>query len=421
MKTFQWPLLRSMLDLGSGDFLGRICGIATVLVLAHRCGVVVVGVYALAQTMLQYSQPVIDFGMRHVGARLVAQCPQAAREIVLRVQRRRFAMASALFPVLLVYAAFAKLPWGLKGWLAAVAAICTLHALSLDWVAWGKGHMRLVGFGRSSVSVLMLISVVLARNSEQVLWWLACGIFGGSLVQGAIFWSWWWRHQPVDKQSVAPPAISESLAWQRTSILGLATLCNLVFNSIDMLMLGVMSNPREVGLYSASYRVVNQVLYTYYLLTQVLYPQLARQDVQERIRMLSPRVLLALAGAGTAIAAVLAVTRRPVLNLLFGAQFLPATLLLLLLAWAIPLDFLTSYLNNAYLAWGMEKKLLLCTMISAASNVMLNLIWIPAYGATAAAVNTLISYVIFLASLALAGRSARELNAGTEPLPELIA
>ena len=176
-----------------------------------------------------------------------------------------------------------------------------------------------------------------------------------------------------------------------------------------------MSNPRQLGLYSASYRVVNQVLYTYYLLTQVLYPQLARQDARQRRRMLSPQVLLALAAMGTAIAAVLAVTRRPVVSILFGQQFLPATLLLLLLAWATPLDFLTSYLNNAYLAWGMEKKLLLCTIVAAGTNAVLNFIWIPAYGAAAAAVNTLLSYVIYLACLGLVARYAKELADGPQP------
>jgi O-antigen/teichoic acid export membrane protein len=141
----------------------------------------------------------------------------------------------------------------------------------------------------------------------------------------------------------------------------------------------------------------------------VLYPQLARQDAQQRVRMLSPRVLLALAAVGTALATVLTLTRRPVLGVLFGPQFLPATLLLLLLAWAIPLDFLTSYLNNAYLAWGMEKKLLLCTIIAAGSNVILNLIWIPIYGAAAAAANTLVSYVLYLVSLGFVARYAKEL------------
>ena len=47
---------------------------------------------------------------------------------------------------------------------------------------------------------------------------------------------------------------------------------NLAFNTIDMLMLGVMSNPQQVGLYSAAYRVMNQVLFAYYLLTQCFIP-----------------------------------------------------------------------------------------------------------------------------------------------------
>jgi O-antigen/teichoic acid export membrane protein len=160
------------------------------------------------------------------------------------------------------------------------------------------------------------------------------------------------------------------------------------------------------------------VLYTYYLLTQVLYPQLARQNIEQRVRMLRPKILLFLLGSGVVIAAALATARRPLLSILFGHQFLPATLLLLLLAWAIPFDFLTSYLSNTYIAWGMEKKILLCTVVAAGSNIVLNLIWIPTYGAAAAAVNTLISYVIFLTSLALAGRSAKELNRKAEPVPE---
>ena len=104
--------------------------------------------------------------------------------------------------------------------------------------------------------------------------------------------------------------------------------------------------------------------------------------------MLRPRILVALAGLGVVIAALITLVRKPLVAILFGQEFLPATLLLMLIAWAIPLDFLTSYLINAYIAWGMEKKILICTVIGAGSNILLNLFSIPAYGATAAAVNT---------------------------------
>jgi O-antigen/teichoic acid export membrane protein len=410
-------VIRNMMRLGSGEALARLAGVATVLFLAHKWGVIVVGVYALGQTMAQYSVPFVDFGLRHVGARLVAQYPQATHEIVARVQRRRFLMTFALLPCLLAYVAFTKLPRDLKACLFAFAAICALHALSLDWLAWGKEHLRLVGLGRSIVPIVMLVFLTVGRNSAQVLWWLVLGSLVGNILQGLLFWGWWRRQKPVEGDAFAVAMVRESLAWQRTGVLGFATLCNLAFNNVDLLMLGVMSKPQEVGLYSASYRVINQVLYTYYLLTQVLYPHLARQQPAQRIRMLQTRILLSLVGIGGVIAAIVTAARRPILEVLFGRQFVHAAPLLLLLVWAIPLDFLTSYLSNAYIAWGMEKKVLWCIAIATCSNVVMNLIWIPSYGAVAAAANTLICYVIFLSCLALAGHAAKEIRHGAEQLP----
>jgi O-antigen/teichoic acid export membrane protein len=421
MKASLRQLARKVLDFGSGEAVSRLCGVVTLLFLAHRYGVLFVGVYALAQSMLGYSYPIIDFGLRHVGARLVAQYPQAAREIVGQVQRRRLMMAGVLLPFLLIYAASTKLPTEAKIFLFVFAAIGSLYAVSLDWMAWGRENMRLVSFGRAVVPVSILVCLLLSRNSGRVLWLLVLGNAIGNGLQAAIFWIWWKKRTPAPKEPIPLAMIRESLAWRRTSVMGLAWLCNFAFNTIDMLMLGIMSNTQQVGLYSAAYRVVNQVLCTYYLVTIVLYPQLARQDRDQRVRMLRPGILFSLLGAGAAMAAVLTVSRRPVLTILFGHQFLMAAPLLLLLAWAIPFDFLTSYLGNAYIAWGMEKKILLCTVVAAGSNIVLNLIWIPSYGATAAAVNTLISYGIFLAGLALAGRFAKELAGVPQVQTELIA
>lgn len=421
MKDSLRRLARKVFDFGSGEVLSRLAGIATLLLLAHKYGVVFVGVYALAQSMLQYSYPIIDFGMRHVGARLLAAHPQAGEEITRQVQRRRLLMAGLLLPALLLYALSTRLTLDLKIFLFAFSAAGCLYAASLDWAAWGKEKLRLVSFGRAVVPISVLICLLLGRNSSNVLGWLVAGNIVGGLLQAAIFRLWWRKNKPEHEEPISLELVRQSLAWRRTSIMGLAWLCNLAFNTIDMLMLGIMSNPQQVGFYSAAYRVVNQVLYTYYLMTFVLYPQLARQSTDQRRRMLRPQILLVLLGAGVAIAAVLSAVRLPIIHLLFGAQFLPATVLLLVLAWAIPMDFLTSYLTNAYIAWGMEKKILICTVIAAGSDVLLNLIWIPAYGAKAAAVNTLISYAIFLGSLALAGRKAKELRVDAEPLPEMIA
>lgn len=414
-------LARKLFDFGSGEAVSRLCSIATLLILAHKFGVVFVGVYALAQGMVQYSYPFIDFGLRHVGARLIARHPEAGQEIVRQVQHRRYLMAVLLLPFLLLYSLFAKLPATEKVFIFAFAATGSLYAVSLDWAAWGKEHLRHASFGRALVPASILIALLFGLHSDHVLWWLVGGNTVGVVLQATVFRSWWRKHQPAQERELPLELIRDALAWRRTSVMGVAWFCNLAFVSIDMLMLGVMSSSRQVGLYSASYRILSQVLLAYYLLINVLYPQLSRQNKFQRLRMLRPRILLAVAGVGVAIAGLVTLVRRPLVTVLFGREFMPATFLLMLLVWAIPLDFLTSYLTNAYIAWGMEKKILVCTLIGATTNIVLNFFSISRYGATAAAVNTLISYVIFLASLAIAGRSANELTIEREPVPELIA
>jgi O-antigen/teichoic acid export membrane protein len=415
-------LFKNIFHLGSGELLGRLCNIATVVLLGHRYGVVVLGVYALAQSVTQYLQPLIDFGLRHVGARLLALYPLAARDIVDRVQRRRLWMAGVVLPLILIYSASAKLPAHMKIFLFVFSAVGALYAISLDWAAWGQEQLRLVGLAKSAVPLSILAFVVIGRpQGERVLWYAVAGNAFGFLLQGAVSWAWWRRQpsRPIHADSLS--AVRESLAWQRTSIMGLAWLCYLAFNTIDVLMLGLMSNPEQVGLYSAAYRVLNQVLVTYYLLTQVLYPQFARHGVDDRARMLRARILLPLLGAGILIAAVISVSRRMVLTIVFGHQFLAACPLLILLAWSIPLDFMTSYLSNAFIAWGMERKILFCTGIGAASNIVLNLAFIPSLGARGAAVNTLFSYAIFLTTLCFVGRTAKEIATPTQVEMDAVA
>jgi O-antigen/teichoic acid export membrane protein len=232
----------------------------------------------------------------------------------------------------------------------------------------------------------------------------------GFASQALVFRIWWAKGEPGGQGvCVASQEVEDALALRRAIVMGFSTFCVLAFSSIDMLMLGVMCNSREVGLYSAAYRVLNQILVTYYLLTSAIYPQLAQQSLKDCKLALNLRILVLLSTFGVAIAAVVTLARRPLITILFGPQFEAAGSLLLLVAWAVPLDFLTSYLNTAYIAWGMERKVLSCMAIAAVSNVALNLIWIPKYGAMAAAVNTLLCYAILLACLMVGWYSTKEL------------
>ena len=397
--------VRNVFRFGSGELLNRILSITTVVLLGHLYGVAVLGLYGLAITVTTYLMPVVDFGLRHVGARLMARFPSSASEIIRRVQRRRYRMALAALPFVLLYAAVAHLPWPFKLFLLAFSAIGTLYAFSLDWAAWGSENLLLAGSVKAIIPACLLVAILIAWRSGNVLVCLVIANLIGYLLQALVFRLWWRRHYrriPHPEQGVA--AIVEALEWRRTSIMGLAWIANLAFNTVDMLMLGVLANPQQVGLYSASYRVLNQVLIAYYMLTGVLYPQFARQDPQRRRSMLRPRIFAGMFAIGCVLAVPVVLLRRPVLSIAFGHAFIAAAPLLLILAFCIPLDFLTSYLSNAYLAWNMERSVLKCALLAAGTDVLLNLYGIPRYGALAAAVNTVISYLVYLAVLSYTSR-----------------
>lgn len=399
------PTLRSIVNLGSGEFLGRLLYVAIVILLGHRYGVIVLGVYALAMSVAQYLVPIIDFGLRHVGARLIARFPASAADILQRVQRRRLLMAVAALPFLLLYASIAHLSHEMKVFLFIFSAIGALYALSLEWAAWGREQMLLVGMAKAVVPGCILIGLLVSFIAGHLYVLLIVGNLTGFILQGAIYLAWWRRHRrEIGPSGSAVAEIAEAMQWRRTSIMGLAWLGNMAFNTSDMLVLGAFSDAHQVGLYGASYRILNQFLIAYYLLTNVLYPQLARQDAIQRRRMLRPAIFLLLFAIGSTIAALVILFRRPLLAIIFGQPFVEAAPLLLLLACCLPLDFLVSYLSNAFLAWNLERRVLVSSAVAAAVNVVLNLATIPRYGALAAAVNTVISYLIYLTALASSAR-----------------
>jgi len=407
---FSRQLLKNIARFASGEALARLASIAVMMLLGHRYGVVIVGAYALAVSLQGYSITLIDFGIRHIGARLIAQYAQHGGEIVRRVQRRRFLMAGIVVPLIVIYSLSIRFPHNLAVFVVIFSATSALYAASLDWVAWGKEHLQLVGGFRALIPITILVAILASQaKGETVLWWTAGGNLIGYILQAVVFRLWWKRQagHTTSRDEDVPARISDSLLWRATVVMGIAWVAQIAFNSIDTLMLGVVSGPVQVGLYSAAYRILTQVLITYYLVILALYPSLARLSAEERTGVLRPRILMLLLLVGAVIAVAISIFRRDLIVLLFGGSFVPAATLVLVLAWAIPLDFMTSYLNNAYIAWGMERKLLKCILIAAGTNIVLNLIFLPKYGAMAAAVDTLVAYLVYLAGLVSIRHSAR--------------
>jgi O-antigen/teichoic acid export membrane protein len=213
-------------------------------------------------------------------------------------------------------------------------------------------------------------------------------------------------------------AAAEELCPKRVFALGLSNLLNLVFMNADILLLGAMTTTHEVGRYSAACKPLYVIFTGFWLLTDALYPHLAKLEASARAHSVLLLALAALAALASAAALVLWLLAPQILSLIYGSTF-GATRLFQILLIALPLDFCFSLLWTVLVSRGHDRAVLYSLAAAASVNILLNLVFIPRFQATASAWVTVVSYaLLFLAVLIFVFK--RKVLAGTEehePVP----
>jgi len=196
-------------------------------------------------------------------------------------------------------------------------------------------------------------------------------------------------------------------------LLGLLA-ANMVLSRIDVLMLQLLRDAREVGIYSAPVRLVEVANLLPILLMTSVYPLFAAAWPEDpaRIDGLFRRSLRLLTAVLVPVVAVEVAFARPIVAALFGAEFADSAAVLPVLAITEVGLFADIVLNSRLLAERREHRNLQLLVAAAVTNVAANLVLIPARGAVGAAEATLLAYAVRVAAALLpadtrpAGRAA---------------
>lgn len=175
-------------------------------------------------------------------------------------------------------------------------------------------------------------------------------------------------------------------------------LAQWIYVSADIIMLGLLRTDAEVGIYTLSTKVYSMVKGLLIAIVMVTIPRIshyiAHNDKENKMTLLNNLrdslitfVLPCVTG--------LTLLSGEVVTLIGGADYGPGGPALSILCFALAFAVFGTYYAQAYLiTHRMEKQLLLSTVISALSNVLFNLFFIPVLGINGAAYTTLISEAI---------------------------
>ena len=402
MKT----LLNSAFRLGTGEAVSRLASFALYAYISRYYGVELLGVVALAQTISTYVTMGTDQGLRMIGARTVAKYPSAARSLIPEIVRKRLICCAACVLVACLYALWGPVPTLARWYVLGFALAVIPYAFSLDWLAWGLDHLGWLGFWRGAVGVLFVTGAIAGiRLTRSPLPSLTIANAGSAVAGASLMWLLWrfrWQSRCIGAQ-ISPQELQNAVRWAVVLPLGISTMLNLMFNSFDTVMLAAMTSAREVGRYSAAYKILFIVFGAYYLITQSLYPKLSRATREAHLRRMLRMAIGLVIVVGAMTATLISISSGLILHLVYGSD-LGSVRVLQLLSIAIPMDFVAALLGTVMVSRGHDKPVLWGALSATAGNIGLNLWLIPRWGATGAAWATLLSYGILLGAYGVSYR-----------------
>lgn len=364
-----------------------ILGLVTFAHLTRSLGPERFGVLSWGLALVGYFTIPVNLGLSVLGTRELARDPERARTLVNQIIGLRAALVLGAFGIYILFVLLIDRP----GWFKAVLALQGLalfgHAATLEWVYMGLERMGIIALRNVVASVLTLVgAVVLVRSPDDVVLAAAVTVAALLLANGWLVGTYW-----RDIGGIRPEF--DWGAWKcllRPAIpIGMSLLMMVVYTSTDQLMLGLMRPEIEVGWYAAAFRLLTAALIPGDIIYQAFIPALSsaygsEMLMKERGRMFAVALLV----FGLPVALGGAMLAQDLIVIFSGAEYIPATSVLVVLMVGAGLTYLGKVFGDPLIAWNRERSHMRILVVGAIMNVVLNLVLIPRLGALGAAVAT---------------------------------
>lgn len=195
----------------------------------------------------------------------------------------------------------------------------------------------------------------------------------------------------------------------------------------DRVVLSVLLGDSPVGIYSANYGLLSSAVF---LITTpvnfVFHPRLMKLgDVSNDVEYAKVVRSILVAGSFVGSLVVLCVTLfAPLVALLLGSEFRSGAVLYPWIMCGLVYNLLGNYTHSFQERARKTGRILLVSVFVAALNVLLNVLGVPYWGQVAAALSTLVAYLIYYVSFLIMGRHLLSTNwmelAGTALLPVVV-
>jgi O-antigen/teichoic acid export membrane protein len=300
--------------------------------------------------------------------------------------------------------------------LAAGAIFFVTFAAFPDWALRGLEDFRGLALGNAAYALSLVVAtlMLLPTRPDPA---LAVGLWAGCFLVAALTTVPRLARRGLLTRRPAFPLAAWRSHFRRSSMFSLGSIAAIGYTQLPILLAGMLTGPRQVGLFSAGFRLLLAFIGALTILWWPLMPVLTRErpgsPVFREVLGSSAALVLALS-----VPVALALTRFPaeVLAWLFGRGYAVGAAALAIGAWVLPLYALTGLLEQTSLALGGERLRARVAWTTLGAMALLALLLVPRLGAVGAALTSVAGFALALGSYAVGLRGCVPLGDVFRPL-----
>ncbi len=391
----------------AANVISKILSFFYVMYMARCLGVQGFGILSFALAFTGIFSVFTDLGLRPLMIREVARDKSLASKYFANVGAIKVILVAVTFGLI-------SLTINLLGYPKQTIKVVYFVALSVIFGTFSQmfysvfqafEKMEYQSFGQILDGVLMLMGVIFGVKYDFNVVGFAClYVIARAFVLGFGFFVMVFKFRnllsafPIEITGFDWSFWKHSLkeAWP----MGAKVICVMIYVRIDQVMLSLMKGDTTLGLYSAAHRLSEISMIIPLVFTTSLFPVMAKyhKDYKSSFANAYGKSVKYLLYLALPMAFIVTLLARPIVNLIFGADFSGSVIALQILIWATALSYIGVVQGATFVTANKQMLNLKLVIIGVILNVILNLILIPKYTYLGASIATVVTRIFVVVS-----------------------
>lgn len=406
----------------AGRAVSIVLTLVSFAIVTRYLGVAGFGAYSLVLTFLMLAVTIADLGTTPIGVRELARRPGEAERLIGNLLGLRVLLAGGAALALLVLSLLVqyepRVQEGLRLTAPAAVALVLVGLPAIIFQSRLRLELAMLVEVVTSATTLILLVVVTAADLGFSAVLLAT--VGGTMVAAATGYVLAARLAPLRPRAGA----GELRRLTKASLpIGLFMIFGVVHFKVDTVLLSIFKPLADVGTYSVAYRFLEQVLFIPGFFVAAVFPIITSYHAtgDELLKVAIDKSFAFLVILAVPVATATFVLAPDIVRLVAGDEFDDAVRPLRILSFASIFFFTNALFSALLVIYERQRQLLVLAGSVVVGNIALNLVLIPSFSYTGAAVAAVITGAC--GGIAMMIWATKSVGSGLDlsPLPRVLA